>query len=79
MTAHDKYHAFRTNPTPANAVALARAEFVSAHPNADNEYVDALQRAEDMLRAGERAMDKLRKFFTDNSGGNGNGNGEDDT
>lgn len=41
---------FRLDPSPANAVAVALADFQAAHRGADSQYVDALRLAEAILR-----------------------------
>lgn len=46
----DVYAAFCANPSPANAVALARADFQAANGGAHPDFVAALQLAEKLLR-----------------------------
>lgn len=49
---HPAYATFRAEPTPANAVALALADFMAlGHGTADGEFTDALRAAERQLRA----------------------------
>ena len=44
------YTRFRADPSPANAVALARANFQKEHGQSDSQFIDALQLAEMLLR-----------------------------
>jgi len=50
---HNAYDCFRDDPSPVNAVRLARANFIAEFRGADNEFVDALSLAERLLECHE--------------------------
>lgn len=56
--------AFRDDPTPANAVALARSDFTAQNGHtADTEFTDALSKAEQHLRGAEESLASLRTML----------------